>query len=245
VSTQGGSGKIHIWNLSKLKVTGNDLAGDETRSCGTRLPEFTLGPGGSVVAGGNKVHIEIPDTVWDAPTIPRFRSVGKLTGWNPGSPFAIEGTIALVGLTMDDPLAAWPTSYTAIKAVDADGDGKPGFTAVPKTMNGYVNPPAGLGIAGMGPKADRLYLASRTVVSLDGKLSSCNEVAGTANVRFFDSRVVGCRNTSGADCSAREVDFVDTSKTEYKVGAATFVAKTVPDNATCEDVRKAVPAPGM
>jgi len=38
-----------------------------------------------------------------------------------------------------------------------------------------------------------------------------------------------------------QTGFVDKSRTIYKPGAATFTAKKVADNATCADVRAALP----
>jgi hypothetical protein len=236
-----GTDKVHIWNLSKLKVTGNELSGNETRSCGTLLPPFSLTAAGSLVTGGQRVQVEVPNSVWEAPTIPRLVSQGRLAGFNPGSALSIDGTVALIGLNMADPMAPWPASYTGIQAVDADGDGKPGFTAIPKSGMGFVPPPTGLGLFGSAPSADQLYLASRTVVSLEGMLTSCTDVSGTARVTAFDSHVVGCHVRGGGDCTAAQVDFVDQGRTIYAVTGATFTAKQVPDNATCADVRAALP----
>ena len=55
--------------------------GDETRSCGTILPEFGLNGAGQLVTGGSKVLIEIPNSVWEAPTIPKLQSRGRIAGY--------------------------------------------------------------------------------------------------------------------------------------------------------------------
>jgi hypothetical protein len=241
-ATQAGSGKIHLWNRAKFTAAGTTLTGD-TWSCGTVLPDFSLTTLGALAAAGmtsGKVSIDVPDSVWDAPTIPKFPNSGMLSGWDPGSSLKIDQTVALVGLTMADPLAAWPTSYTGIMAVDADGDGKPGFTAVPKDGNGFVAPPTSISF-GLAPAADRVYLASRTVVGLAGKTDSCTQQSGTATITSFDSHVVGCHVKNGADCTAAQTDFVDTSRTDYKVSTGTFTSVQVKDDATCADVRAALP----
>jgi hypothetical protein len=240
-AADAGKGKIHLWNLSKLNASGTELSGDQTRSCGTILPEFALNFAGQTVAGGKKVQVEIPHDVWEAPSIPRLHSQGKISGWSPGSMFSIDGTVALMGLTMPDASAAWPKSYTAIMAVDADGDGHPGFTAVPRKGGDYVQPPTGLGLFGSAPTAEKLYLSSRTVVSLKGMLTSCTDVAGPATISFFDSHVVGCFTNKGAECTPNQIDFVDQGRTLYKIEGATFVAKKVSDTATCAEARAAVP----
>jgi hypothetical protein len=236
-----GMDKIHLWNLSKLAVNGTQLSGNETRSCGTTLPPFMLNGAGRLVTGGSKVHVEIPHSVWEAPAIPRLNSMGTLSGFDPGSKLDIVGTVALMGLTMPDPSAPWPDSYSKLMAVDVDGDGKPGFTAVPRSGMDHVQPPTGLGIFGSAPTADRIYLASRTVVGLHGMLTSCTEGAGTADISAFDSHVVGCHVKGGNDCTPAQTDFVDQSRTIYKITSATFTAKQVPETASCEDVRGALP----
>jgi hypothetical protein len=240
-ATSAGSGKIHLWNMTRLDASNGALSGDDTRSCGTVLPEFSLNGAGTLVTGGTKVLVEIPHAVWDAPPIPRLSSRGRIAGWEPGSAFTIDGTVALIGLTFPDAAAAWPDSYTKIMPVDADGDGKPGFTAVPRAGSGYVQPPTGLGIFGSAPSADKLYLSSRTVVSLAGKLTGCNDVSGTAKIDFFDSHVVGCHVRNGNDCTAGQIDFVDQSRTLYKISSASFTAKKIPDTSTCADARAALP----
>jgi hypothetical protein len=76
---------------------------------------------------------------------------------------------------------------------------------------------------------------------LKGTTTSCTEQSGTVNVKFFDNHVIGCHNTMNAECDANQTKFVDDSRTVYVPGAATFVAKKVPDNATCAEVRAALP----
>ncbi|HET6284362.1 MAG TPA: hypothetical protein VFH73_25620 [Polyangia bacterium] len=240
-ASAAGTGKVHLWNRAKFTATGTSLVG-ETSNCGTSLPEFALSFGGQVVTGGSKVSIDVPNTVWDAPMIPKFPNSGTISSWNAGGMIEIVPTVALVGLTMPDPKAMWPASYTGIMAVDHDGDGKPGFTAVPRDDRPYTAPPTALGLFGSAPTADRIYLASRTVVALSGKLDSCNEQSGTANVAFFDSHVVGCRLKGGTtDCNAAQIDFVDQGRTKYEAKTGTFKSKKVADNATCADVRAAFP----
>jgi hypothetical protein len=125
--------------------------------------------------------------------------------------------------------------------VDADGDGKPGFTAIPKSGDGFVQPPTGIDLLRRPPPTDQIYVASRTVIGLQGMLTSCTDVSGPAQVMFFDSHVVGCHVRGGADCTADQTDFVDQGRTIYKINGATFTAKQIPENATCADVRAALP----
>jgi hypothetical protein len=236
-AANAGSGKIDIWNRTKLSPTGNNVAGDDTQSCGTRLPEFNLNPLAGLITGGSKVLIEIPDSDWDATTMPKFHSQGVLGGWDPGNTVKFDPTVALVGLTMADPMAAWPENYDQLQAADADNDSKAGFTAAPHAGSGYTAPPVAL----FGAKTDKIYLASRTIVGLDGQLSSCEDIAGTAIVKSFDSHVVGCHIKDKDDCQPGDIGFVDKNRTIYEVKSATFTAKKIAEGATCADVRTALP----
>jgi hypothetical protein len=220
-----------------------NLSGDATQSCGSILPEFSLTPLATALVGGSKVLIEIPNEIWDSPSMPKFHTQGTLSAWAIGAKAEIEPTYGLVGLTLADPKGAWPTAAQmkmANELVDADGDTKPGFTAVPRSGNGYVQPP--LSTIGIGPKAEKLYLVTRTVITLHGTSTTCDEISGTADIPFFDSRVVGCKIAGQtSDCMDSDAANIDTNKTEYKPESATFTAKTVADGASCADVRAALP----
>ena len=241
LATNPGMGKVHLWNRAKMDVNGLNLTG-KVNSCGTTLPDIILNAVGAIAAGGEKVSIEIPFAAWDAPSIPVFDQKGTFGGWNPGDAVDMEYVTALVGLTMTDPFnAPWPATYNTIMGQDAEGDGKLGITGVPKTGNGYVNPPTSLGVFGSAPAADRVYIASRNVLALKGTRTSCDDQAGMVNVKFFDNHVIGCHNTLNAECDANQVKFVDDSRTVYMPAGASFVAKKVPDTSTCAEIRAALP----
>jgi hypothetical protein len=232
LGANAGSGQYHLWALAKMAVNGTALTGT-IRLCGFTLPDLTLTP----LVGGGIVRVEIPNTVWDGPSAPTFPSTGTLASWNPGSTLMTAPTIALVGLTMPDPQAAWPSSYTMITAVDVDGDGSPGLTGAPKVGPGYVQTPVSTPILGIGAKADKLFLASRTGLALTGTLTSCTEQSGTAVISFFDSHVVGCHVSGGDACTPAQIDFVDSNRTKYKMMSGTFTSKIVADATTCADAR--------
>jgi hypothetical protein len=129
-----------------------------------------------------------------------------------------------------------------IMGSDAEGDSKPGITGNAKTGGGYVYPPTAIGLGGLAPAADKVYIASRTVLQLNGKTTTCEDQSGTAVAKFFDNHVIGCHVFNGADCTADQIKFVDDSRTVYVPTApGTFVAKKVADTATCADVRTALP----
>jgi hypothetical protein len=233
LGANAGTGQYHLWALAKMAANGTALTGT-IQLCGFTLPDLTLTP----LVGGGIVRVEIPQTVWDAPSAPTlFPTTGTLDSWNTGSTLTTAPTIALVGLTMPNPQAAWPTSYTMVTPVDFDGDGSPGLTGTPKVGPGYVQTPVSLPILGAGAKADKLFLASRTGLALTGKLTSCTEQSGTAAITFFDSHVLGCHVSGGDACTPAQIDFVDSNRTKYTMMSGTFTSKFVADAANCADAR--------
>ena len=233
IGSNAGTGKMHVWNLARMNANGTALAG-MTQPCGSTLPELTFKP----LVGGGKSQLDVPDAVWDAPNAPKAASAGMISGWSPGSTLTTDATNVLVGLTMPDPNGAWPATHDMVTAVDSDGDGKPGITSVPKSGSGFVLPPVSTPILGIGPKADKVYLASRTAIALSGTVSSCTEQSGTVTVKFFDNHIVGCHVSGGDECTTAQVDFLDTNSTKFTVMGGTFTSKLVPDTASCADARK-------
>jgi hypothetical protein len=214
--------------MVKLSADGTSFTGKNI-PCGSTVPELTL----ASIVGGGKVSIEVPNAVWDMQPALEFPVTGTISG----SSYTQDGSSALVGLTMTDPNAAWPTSYTSITAADVDKDGKPGLTGIPKGGGGYVNPPVSI----MGSRADQVDLASRTQISLKGTFTSCTEQSGDATTKFLDNHIVACHVVGGSDCTANQVKFLDDNRTAYIIGSGSYVAKIVPDNASCSDVRAALP----
>jgi hypothetical protein len=129
--------------------------------------------------------------------------------------------------------------------IDADGDGAVGVTAVGKNDATYTYTPTGLGVLGAAPTADKVYLVSRSAIRLIGKKTSCDDQTGTASVIYFDNPVIGCHVFNGGDCTrsgtGNQTDFVDGSRAAYASIGGTFVARRLADNASCADVRAALP----
>jgi hypothetical protein len=232
LGANAGTGKFHLWNIARMTANGTSTTG-MTQPCGSGLPELTLKP----LVGGGKTLVEVPHTVWEGPNAPKFPSTGTISGWNPGSTITTQPTNALVGLMLANGDAAWPDSYTGITPADTDGDGNPGITGIPRSGSGYVLPPVSTPILGLGSKADKVYLVSRTAVGLMGTMSSCTEQSGTVNVKWFDNHVVGCHVEGGSECNATQIDFIDTNRTKYTVTGGTFTSKLVPDTITCAEAR--------
>ena len=232
LGTTAGSGDFELLNVYRLAVNGNAVTGTVS-PCGSALPPLTFS---GLIGGGNSL-IEIPDSVWETPGFPTFDSTGTLGGWTAGSTVEIPASGALVGLTMTDPTAPWPSSSADVDAVDPDADGNPGITAIPATGNGLTSPPVSI----IGPRVDQVDIVSRTAGGLTGAFTSCTELAGTAALEFFDNHVVGCRTVNGAACNASQTDFVDSNRTIYEASPGTFKASILAEGATCADARAAVP----
>lgn len=236
---ESGSGKINIWSRVTFSASGDDLEVG-LHACGSVLPETKLTVAGKFATGGEKVLIEVPGMVWDAPSIPITMASGKQSGFSVGSDVEFS-YVSVLGATLADPMAAWPESGADMSAVDLEGDGSKGYTAAPRNGGGYVFPPTAVGLAGSAPAADKIYLVSRQAMTLKGKRTACDAHSGTAEVTAFDNHVVGCHINGGAECSADQADFVDQNRMRYMVTSATYEAKTVATDTSCADVRAALP----
>ena len=166
------------------------------------------------------------------------------------APAALTGQIssAKEGAMEGVVVSAKRQGSTIMVSVDSNEQGQfsfpkdrlePGTYDVTMRAIGYVLPPTSLL---QTAHADQLYIVSRTTTTLDGVRDTCDSQKGTANIAAFDNHVVGCHVQGGADCAAADYQFVDQNRTIYSVTSATFEAKVVPDNATCADVRAALPA---
>ncbi len=240
-ATTAGTGQVRIFNKAALTASGNALGGEVT-PCGTELPETNLSGLGRVAAGGSKILIQIPESVWDAPSMPRFPVTGTRASAAVDTAVQIELAAPLGYQPAGELRGPWPESYSALRdrLLDPDGNGTPGYLAAPKPDGGYVLPPTSLGLGGLAPAAERLALVSRNVLTLMGTRSSCDSLAGSAVVAHFDSHVVACNVRGGAACTPAQVDFVDQNRMKYVPKSASFTAARVAAGATCAEVRGAV-----
>jgi hypothetical protein len=234
VGTNPGSGKVNVWTRSKLTFDKNNNITAVNQACGSVVPEVQTTP----IAGGAKVLPEFPGAVWDSPSMSTFPDTGSQTSFDVNSKVNMEASQALVGLTMADPNGAWP-SLGQVQSTDSDGDSHPGITSVPRNGGGYSLPPTSLL---QTQHADKLYVVSRTITVLRGTRDTCDSEKGTATVTAFDNHIVGCHISGAGECGASDFQFIDSNRTVYQVGAATYEAKVVADGATCADVRAALPA---
>lgn len=234
IGTNPGSGTVNVWSRAKLTFAEGGAISSVSTPCGTVLPDVITTP----IAGGAKVQPEFLPSVWESTSMPPFTGTGAQSSFDVNSKLHLQTSPALVGLTMADPMGAWPAANT-IQAHDSDNDGHPGITATPRETAGYGLPPTSILQLS---HADQLYIASRTTSTLGGIRNTCETQTGNAKIHSFDSHVIGCHIKGGGDCSAAEAQFVDDNRTVFSVSSATYEAKVMADSVTCADIRAALPA---
>lgn len=236
----GGTGTLQQWDLTEQVQQGFDVV-SKTVPCMIFLPDLQSSLAGAFA----KFGIRFPTELFDREAVPASDFVlhGSLTPTGVSvqtDPFAI-----LVGVTLSNPTTApWPG--TALAAADHDLDGSPGVTVIPETAQGYSLPPVDL----IGNVADRIYIAERTVSTLQGPLTTCDDVVLSVDIlpvapatTGIQSSVIGCHVKNGVDCTKAQSDFVDAVRPQYTpTGPGTAVSVRMPAGSKCSDVRARFPA---
>lgn len=232
----GGGGTSVFWGRFTGTQSGNDLAGT-LQPCGFTLPDFSLNP----VAGNELYQLVLPNTLFDRvpPYIPAVPATfTSARGFALGSTFSMPTVAIQVGTNLTNPATdPWPTA-AALPTLDTDLDGKPGATATYTNGGGYSFPRANMtGTV----RTDRAYTGTRFAFDGSGNNPSCSELIGNLNFSSFDSHVVGCRISGGADCTTTQRDQADSSRPLATPSSATLRAIKVAANSTCAAVRAALP----
>jgi len=271
-----------FWFLSTYTVDSSNKITGTVRACNNVIPTILLTSTGDMGVGvpsgqTGKVEISSPPSEFDK--ISRITAVtGALGSWNVGSSITIDPSVSLLGLSdssmWSSASAAWPkpssTGFpfsgitgeaymgppgTATEYTDDDDDHHQGVTFTPMSGTGLYPPHTGL--SSSTPQVDALYIASRTVLSLQGTSSDCSTWSGTADVTAIDSHVIGCHIpgpptnpdvTAASDCMPTDWGFIDQVSTQYKptAGSGTFKSVVLTTaSPKCEDVVTALPAPTM
>jgi hypothetical protein len=236
---QAGAGALQQWNLSHQVQVGIDVK-SATVPCSIFLPDLK----GDIFGGYESYGIRFPNSLFDAGAVPFVSFVMTATLGPTGLGFTTESFATLLGLDLANPTqVAWP-DLSSMKIVDHDLDGKPGVTVVPATGANYSFPPTDTA----GNHADLIYIAERTVATLQGSFSGCDQTTGSVSLlpvsggTGIDSTVVGCRKTDGTECSNSDASFVNVIRPVYKpTGPGNFVSVRLPKNGTCADVRARFP----
>jgi hypothetical protein len=227
-----GAGTLAMW--AKVTYTRSSAGALELalRPCGALLPEATA----SALAGGLKSSTQVPATAFDSPNMPIDRTA--VTQREDRSlTFAIS---TVLGAMLPDPDGAWPASQSLV-AFDHDGDGSPGLTALPIEGPDYLAPPSSISQL---ETLDRLYIATRARVRVSITPACSGAADGLVEPLGFNSSVVGCHVKGRDECTASEMQFIANGSPRYMLGASgTWTEVEVPPEASCTDVRAALPAP--
>jgi hypothetical protein len=255
-----GSGTADIWLKSDLTINGTAVTGT-SKTCGLTLPAIQLGS----LVNNEKVKLTFDDALWDKPNMPTFMTTGQQGGFSVGSTVSIDPTVGLLGIKASSPYAsvskAWPDptattptkfgtypQFMASDLDDPDGDGMMGIPVNASNTGGYSYVPTNLNYA--NDFADIVSFVSRNKIALTGTIDQCDHITGTATVSTFENHVVACHDAASApDKNCTNITtgvlsgpgFVDTNRTMFAPGSATYVAAKIPAGSNCAAVRTAVP----
>ncbi len=239
-------GTLNQWVLSReTQATPGGSVTASSVPCGITTPDFQT----NIFGGASAFGIRFPDTIFDSGNIPPTAFTISVTITPSGFGFTTNPFAYLIGLTLDNAATAqWPGT-ASVNEVDEDKDQNPGVTIIPATGPGYSYPPTSIPFPGT-PLADQLYLAQRTVMSLSGTLTSCDEldgavtIAAPGGVAAIDSSIIGCHVQGGTTCTSSQSGFIDENRPVFTPsGPGKMISVRMPDNATCADVRTRLPAP--
>ena len=232
----GGSGPASLWGRFIGTQSGNNVAGT-LQACSIILPDFALNP----VVGNELYQLSFPNTLFDhqpfyIPSAPL--TLSSMSGFTVGGAFTIPTRAIQIGVSLTNPTTdPWPAS-AALVASDMDADGKPGVTGLYSNTGGHVFPRND--ISG-SQRSDRAYAAARFASNASGTVNSCTDMTGTEAFTFFDTHILGCRVSGGADCAAAQVSMMDMGRPAYVAGSSTMHVLKIAAAATCADVRTALP----
>jgi hypothetical protein len=231
-----GSGTLQFWVIVKGTQSGNSVPVTMV-PCEIAVPDFQS----SAVAGNEPYGVTFANTLFDHTPqyLPTTSATVALGGSSPGSTYTMPTIAFLLGASMTNPTTdPWPATPEAVTEVDMDQDGHVGVTQPYKTGGTYDLVPLDIMKSERG---DKNYLAARLVASFTGTLSSCTNMAGSADVTNFDTHIIGCDISGDAGtCSSTQSDFVDSNRPAYTVSSASISLVKVANTAVCSDVRAAL-----
>jgi hypothetical protein len=234
IALASGSGTTHVWSKFEMTASG-ELVPGSMAICGMTMPSFAITP----LMGNERYAMDLNVPLFDAEP-PVALAIGgsiQVGAGFPGDDASLSDTAVVLGTTLNDPFHdAWP-AVNKIVSNDLDGDGKPGvtFNHVNDANHKYMR----LDMFGSA-RADRGYYASRVVFRTQGKVVSCDEMAGQAVVSRFDTHVIGCHVVGGGDCNTTQRDNLDSWRPIMQINSATYRAIKVGDHATCQMAREAL-----
>jgi hypothetical protein len=230
-----GSGTLQFWYRLTLTQAGTALTGS-LALCDQTTPETR----NSITT--DRYFLDYPSVLFNpGPPVAPFSAT--LASQAPGAALTSTRTAHLAGVSLSDALnAAWPARATVLaNQVDHDGDGKVGITVafVDDATYNHAQTDGTLTAA----RASHTYGAQRVRFSLAGALTGCSAASGPANVESFDTKTIGCRLESNADCNASQYGHIDDNAAVYTPvsGNYTLTKLGAPGSSfTCAQVRAAL-----
>ena len=232
----GDSGTFHVWTKVELTQFGTTLMAYAT-PCGFLIPPFDS------LLSSDVMFFGYPLTLFDGGYLPAAETTAAVSDPSPAASLNWPLTALQMGIDMPNPTTdAWPNSASAVASgmrVDMDDHGKPGVTAVYANGGGYIYPRTSIPA---DDRADRSYVATRVVFSLNGSLTGCSSSSGSASVAHLDVRIFGCRVANdGRDCSSEEGAFLDEYAPAYTMDDGSHALQRLADAADCDAVRASLP----
>jgi hypothetical protein len=239
VISAGTNQTVTFWALIQGTENGTTLSGTIV-PCGIALPDFMSS------IGGLTYGVTFPNSIFDGGHLTPVNASLTVSSTAPGATVTTAAEANLIGINLANPAtAAWPNLMTAqTDQVDADADGNPGVTGIPKSGTPYSSIP--VQIVPTAIYASQLYFALRSVISLNGTLNTCTNASGNATVSHLDNHIIGCRTMAadggiGSLCTSTETTFADNNSPVLTTNSAKFTASMLTNAATCPNVRAALP----
>jgi hypothetical protein len=231
IAIEGGTGSLIAWTKAKYVRQADGTTRIESHPCGTITPTVTA----TALAGGLKSEFQVPIGAFESPSMPAYE--GTLT--QASSMLILDPGPNLIGATLSDPNGAWPLPAD-LMAIDHDGDGSPGVTALPTEGEGYLKPPSSVSQTEF---IDRVFIASRIRLKVMITRTDCSPMLQAAIEPVgFDYTIVGCHVKDRDDCTASETRFLSNQGPRFMLGKiGTWTEVEVPASASCADVRAALP----
>lgn len=236
------------------------------KGCGTELPAFRSD------ANCEAFQIELPNELWDKPTMPTFTTTGSTTGFNPDDVLTLATATGLVGIDLMNENGTWPTpdqtgtfpcaAGTGMACFpDDDGDGKPGITIrMGKIGERFGTDMCGAGtqftfrgapldlLSALDPNSVRgniLQIGLRTRLGGSGKIAAdCKSGVGDSVAENLDSRVFDCQRTDDMPCDAAQAEFVDNQAPNYRILAKGDKPPAIPVNGSSDTLVDQTPSVG-
>ena len=229
-----GSGQLQFWLRLTLTQSGTTLSGTAAL-CDQATPQTN----NSVTS--ERYLLDYPDAMF-TPGAPAASFSATLASLAPGAGVTSTRTAHMLGTSMSDPLnGAWPSLTTVRNSqIDHDSDGEVGITTIFVDNGTYDHAPTSGSL--FAARASQSYGAQRLRFSLGGALTACSGASGTATVQSFDTKNIGCRLESNADCSSSQYTHLDNNAVVYSTGTASYTMKKLGNPGStfsCAQVRSA------